>query len=147
MGDFRVIVNMEDGAHQVFSAGAVILGERARRQIAYMPHPDMPPHEFSHSMQAKGLRGVPFFVPGATSIAGLLLANPPGINVSERLKGTAAGILAATVMPRGPRQNKGYTVSINEQSLPGMRPMRECLPLPGGKLSHQFAGVRLRCCR
>ncbi len=114
VGDFRVIVKMEDGAHQVFSAGAVILGERARRQIAYMPHPDMPPHEFSHSMQAKGLRGVPFFVPGATSIAGLLLANPPGINLSERLKGTAAGILAATVMPRGPRQNKGYTVSINE---------------------------------
>ncbi len=114
VGDFRVIVSMEDGTHQVFSAGAVILGERARRRIAYMPHPDMPPHEFAHSMQAKGLRGIPFFVPGATSIPGLLLASPPGINVSERLKGTAAAVLAATVMPRGPRQNKGYTVSINE---------------------------------
>ena len=115
VGNFRVIVKMEDGSHQVFDAGAVILDETARKQIAYMPHPDMPPHDFSHSMQAKGLRGVPFFVPGATSIPGLLLASPPGINLSERLKGTAAGILAATVMPRGPRQNKGYTVSINEK--------------------------------
>jgi len=114
VGDFRVIVSMEDGTHQVFSAGAVILGEGARKRIAYMPHPDMPPYAFAQSMQAKGLRGIPFFVPGATSIPGLLLASPPGINVSERLKGTAAGILAATVMPRGPRQNKGYTVSINE---------------------------------
>jgi heterodisulfide reductase subunit A-like polyferredoxin len=74
----------------------------------------MPPHEFADSLQTKGLRGIPFFVPGATSIAGLLLASPPGINVSERLKGAAAGILAAAVMPRGARQNKGYTVSINE---------------------------------
>jgi heterodisulfide reductase subunit A-like polyferredoxin len=114
VGDFRVVVIMEDGTHQVFSAGAVILGDSARRNIAYMPHPDMPPHEFTHSMQAKGLRGIPFFVPGATSIPGLLLASPPGINASERIKGTAAGILAATVMPRGPRQNKGYTVSIDE---------------------------------
>jgi NADPH-dependent glutamate synthase beta subunit-like oxidoreductase/NAD-dependent dihydropyrimidine dehydrogenase PreA subunit len=114
VGDFRVVVRMEDGGQQVFSAGSVILGNRARKNLAYMPHPDMPPHEFADSMQTKDARGVPFFVPGATSIAGLLLASPPGINVSERLKGTAAGILAATVMPRGPRQNKGYTVSINE---------------------------------
>ncbi len=127
VGDFRVIVKMQDGTHQVFSAGAVILGNRARKNIAYMPHPDMPPHEFADSMQAKDLRGVPFFVPGATSISGLLLASPPGINVSERLKGTAAGILAATVMPRGPRQNKGYTVSINENLCRGCgRCVRAC---------------------
>jgi len=114
VGNFQVIVRMEDGACQNFSVGAVILGENARRSIAYMPHPDMPRHEFSYSMQTKGQSGNPFFVPGATSISGLLLANPPGINLSERLKGTATAILAATVMPRGPRQNKGYTVSINE---------------------------------
>ncbi|MDR3556538.1 MAG: FAD-dependent oxidoreductase [Syntrophobacteraceae bacterium] len=113
VGDFQVIVSMEDSTHQVFSAGAVILGDRSRKTIAYMPHPDMPPHEFECSMQEKGRLGVPFFVPGATSISGLLLASPPGINVSERLKGAAAGILAATVMPRGPRQNKGYTVTID----------------------------------
>ncbi len=114
VGDFEVIVKMPDGVQQAFSAGAVILGENARKTLAYMPHPDMPPHEFSYAMQAKGQCGTPFLVPGATSISGLLLASPPGINLSERLKGTAAAILAATVMPRGPRQNKGYTVSINE---------------------------------
>jgi ferredoxin len=113
VGDFQVIVGMADGTHQVFSAGAVILGERSRKSMAYMPHPDMPPHEYEYLMQTKGRLGLPFFLPGATSIPGLLLASPPGINVSDRLKGTAAGILAATVMPRGPRQNKGYTVSID----------------------------------
>ncbi len=119
VGNFRVVVNMEDGAHQVFRAGAVILGERACREIAYMPHPDMPPHEFVHSMQEKGVRGVPFIVPGATSIPGLLLASPSSINLSERIKGTAAAILAASVMPRGPRQNKGYTVSIDPKTCRG----------------------------
>jgi NADPH-dependent glutamate synthase beta subunit-like oxidoreductase/NAD-dependent dihydropyrimidine dehydrogenase PreA subunit len=113
VGDFRIAVDMEDGVQQVFQAGAVILGEHARRTIAYMPHPDMPPHEFVHSMQERDVKGIPFFVPGATSIPGLLLASPPNINLSERIKGTAAAILAASVMPRGPRQNKGYTISID----------------------------------
>lgn len=114
VGDFRVIVDMEDGFQQTFHAGAVILGESACNRIAYMPHPDLPPHEFVQNMQAHGVKGIPFFVPGATSIPGLLLASPPGINLSERIKGTAAAINAASVMPRGPRQNKGYTVSIDE---------------------------------
>ncbi|MDR3570450.1 MAG: FAD-dependent oxidoreductase [Syntrophobacteraceae bacterium] len=113
VGDFQVIVSMEDGTHQVFTAGAVILGERSRKSLAYMPHPDMPPHEFEYTMQTSGRLGIPFFLPAATSIPGLLLASPPGINVSDRLKGTAAAMLAATIMPRGPRQNKGYTVSID----------------------------------
>ena len=113
VGDFRIVVDMEDGNQQIFQAGAVILGEHTCKTIAYMPHPDMPPHEFLHSMQARGVRGIPFLVPGSTSIPGLILASPPGINLSERIKGTAAAILAASVMPRGPRQNKGYTVSID----------------------------------
>lgn len=113
VGDFRVVVEMEDGTDQVFHAGAVVLGEHACRSIACMPHPDLPPHEFLYAMQAAGVKGIPFFVPGATSIPGLLLANPPGINLSDRIKGTAAAILAASVMPRGPRQNKGYTVAID----------------------------------
>lgn len=113
VGDFSIIVEMDDGCRQVFHAGAVILGEHARKTIAYMPHPDLPPHEFVHSMQARGVKGVPFLVPGSTSIPGLMLASPQGINLSERIKGTAAAVAAASVMPRGPRQNKGYTVSID----------------------------------
>jgi heterodisulfide reductase subunit A-like polyferredoxin len=70
-------------------------------------------------MQTRGAKGVPFFVPGSTSIPGLLLASPPGINLSERIKGTAAAMLAVSVIPRGPRQNKGYTVSINKEMCRG----------------------------
>ncbi len=114
VGDFSIVVSMDDGSRQVFHAGAVILGEQARKTIAYMPHPDLPPHEFVHTMQTQGLRGVPFLAPGSTSIPGLLLASPQGVNLSERIKGTSTGILAASVMPRGPRQNKGYTVSIDK---------------------------------
>jgi heterodisulfide reductase subunit A-like polyferredoxin len=98
---------------QVMQVGAVILGEQSRKRIPYMPLAGLPPHTVESSMQKRGLTGVPFFSPGATSIPGLFLANPSGINVSERIKGGAAAILAASVMPRRPRQNKGYTVAID----------------------------------
>jgi heterodisulfide reductase subunit A-like polyferredoxin len=62
-------------------------------------------------MQRKDIPGIPFLYPGATSVAGLFLANPTGINVSERKKGAAAAVLAAAVMPRGPRQSRGYTAA------------------------------------
>lgn len=114
VGNFAVTVSMEDGSEQVFQAGAVILSEQACRNISYVPNPDMPPHEFQYEMQSRGTRGVPFLMPGSTSIPGLVLASPPGVSLSERIKGTAAAILAASVMPRGPRQNKGYTVSIDK---------------------------------
>ncbi|MEA3279918.1 MAG: 4Fe-4S binding protein, partial [Thermodesulfobacteriota bacterium] len=55
-----------------------------------------------------------FFYPGATSISGLFLADPPGINVSKRKKGAAAAVQAAAIMPRGPRQSKGFTVVVDE---------------------------------
>ena len=147
VGDFRVIVSMQDGTHQVFSAGAVILGERSRKSMAYIPHPDMPPHDFEHGMQAKGRLGIPFFVPGATSISGLLMANPPGINVSERLKGTAAAILAATIMPRGPRQNKGYTVSINRGLCRGCGRCVQACPYKAISFHANPPLVGLRGCR
>jgi heterodisulfide reductase subunit A-like polyferredoxin len=111
VGNFQVVVETS-GAHQVFQVGAVILGEQSRKRIPYMPLADLPPHMVESSMQQQGVTGVPFFYPGATSIPGLFLANPPGVNVSERIKGAAAAILAAAVMPRRPRQNKGYTVVV-----------------------------------
>jgi NADPH-dependent glutamate synthase beta subunit-like oxidoreductase/NAD-dependent dihydropyrimidine dehydrogenase PreA subunit len=113
VGNFQVLVETR-GAQQVFQVGAVILGEQSRKRIPYMPLADLPPHMVESSMQQQGVTGIPFFYPGATSIPGLFLANPPGINVSERIKGGAAAILAAAVMPRRPRQNKGYTVVVEE---------------------------------
>ncbi len=113
VGNFEVVVET-DGSEKVFHAGAVILGEQSRKRIPYMPMADLPPHMVESSMQKRGVTGIPFFSPGATSIPGLFLANPHGVNVSERTKGAAAAIFAASVMPRRPRQNKGYTVVVEE---------------------------------
>lgn len=113
VGNFQIVVD-NNGLQQTLLVGAVILGEKSRKTIPYMPMAELPPHMVESSMQKKGVTGVPFFYPGATSIPGLSLADPPGINVSERVKGAAAAIMAATVMPRRPRQNKGYIVVVNE---------------------------------
>ncbi len=126
VGNFQVTVETE-GSKQVLLAGAVILGEKSRRKIPYTATEQLPPHFVEASMQSRGVTGVPFFAPGATSIPGLFLANPSGLKVSERTKGKAAAILAACVMPRGPRQNKGYTVVVNESLCRGCgRCMQVC---------------------
>jgi NADPH-dependent glutamate synthase beta subunit-like oxidoreductase len=118
VGSFQVIVET-NGSRQVMQVGAVILGEQSRKRIPYLPMADLPSHLVESCMQKHGMVGVPFFAPGATSVPGLFLANPAGINVSERVKGAAAAILAASVMPRRPRQNKGYTVVVDESRCRG----------------------------
>lgn len=118
VGNFQVIVDT-NGLQQVLQVGAVILGEQSRKHIPYMTASDLPSKLVESSMQKQGVTGIPFFAPGATSVPGLFLASPPGINVSERVKGAAAAILAASVMPRRPRQNKGYTVVVEESRCRG----------------------------
>ncbi|MFH0998145.1 MAG: FAD-dependent oxidoreductase [Pseudomonadota bacterium] len=113
VGNFEVTLDTH-GVKQIMHAGAVILGEQSRKRIPYMPLADLPAHIVESAMQKRGITGIPFFNPGATSIPGLFLANPSGIAVSDRIKGTAAAILAAAAMPRSPRQNKGYTVSVDD---------------------------------
>jgi NADPH-dependent glutamate synthase beta subunit-like oxidoreductase/NAD-dependent dihydropyrimidine dehydrogenase PreA subunit len=113
IGNFEVTLDTQ-GVRQTMLAGAVILGEQSRKRILYMPMADLPAHIVEAAMQKRGVTGIPFFNPGATSIPGLFLANPSGIAVSDRVKGTAAAMLAAATMPRSPRQNKGYTVSVDE---------------------------------
>jgi len=113
VGNFQLTIEIA-GHQQELQVGAVILGEYSRKRIPYLPTLELAPHPVESSMQKLGVSGIPFFTPGATSVPGLFLANPSGINVSERTKGTAAAILAASVMPRGPRQSKGYTVVIDE---------------------------------
>ncbi|MFC1823395.1 4Fe-4S binding protein, partial [Thermodesulfobacteriota bacterium] len=118
LGDFQVFVET-GGFSQVLQVGAVILGEKSRRLIPYIPQEGLPSRIVASGMQEKGSPGAPFLYPGKTSIAGLFVASPPGIHVSDRKKGAAAGALAAAIMPRGPRQSKGYTVAVEEDRCRG----------------------------
>jgi ferredoxin len=113
LGNFQVFAE-SDGFSQTLLVGAVILGEKYRPLVPYIPQEGLPYTGVAASMQKRGVPGIPFIYPGATSISGLFLANPPGIAVSERKKGAAAGVLVAAMMPRGPRLNKGYTVLVNK---------------------------------
>ena len=118
LGDFQVFLESENYS-QVLHVGAVILGEKSKHLIPYIPQEGLPNRILTSSMQKRGLSGIPFLYPGASHIAGLFLANPEGINVSERKKGYAAAVLAATIMPRGPRQSRGYTVVVDKDRCRG----------------------------
>ncbi len=118
LGDFQIFVET-DGFSQVMQVGAIILGDKARRLIPYIPQEGLPRMLISPSLQKSGLSGVPFTYPGATPIAGLFKAYPSGIHVSQRRSGAAAAALAAAIMPRGPRQSKGFTVVVDEDRCRG----------------------------
>jgi NADPH-dependent glutamate synthase beta subunit-like oxidoreductase/Pyruvate/2-oxoacid:ferredoxin oxidoreductase delta subunit len=113
LGNFRISVAMEN-QEQVLQVGAVILDDLSRKEIQYIHQRGLPGRFVTSEMQRHSVSGVPFFYPGSTFISGLYLADPPGIKVSNRTKGAAAAVQAAAVMPRGPRQNKGYTVVVDE---------------------------------
>jgi len=118
LGDFQILI--ESGGHsQTLQAGTVILGEKARRRIAYTHQEGLPSYTVEPLVQQRGVVNVPFAYPCATSIPGLYLAEPPGINVSNLKKGTAAAVMVAAAMPRGPRQSKGYTATIDPAACRG----------------------------
>jgi heterodisulfide reductase subunit A-like polyferredoxin len=113
IGEFQV--SYETGEfYQTLLAGAVIMGEKARKSVQYIHQKDLPSITVKSGRQKSGISGIPYFLPGATSIPGLFLADPPSISVSKLKKGAAAAIQAAAIMPRGPRQSKGFTVVIDE---------------------------------
>ena len=114
IGDFQILIE-SGGLRQVLRAGTVILGEKARRRIAYTPQEGLPSCTVQPVIQQRGLVGVPFAYPCATSVPGLYLAEPPDLNVSKLKKGTAAAMMVAAAMPRGPRQSKGFTATIDEK--------------------------------
>jgi len=118
LGDFQIFVET-GGFSQVMQVGAVILGDRARRLIPYIPQEGLPSMILSPSLQKSGVQGIPFAYPGATPIAGLFKADPSGVHVSQRRSGAAAAALAAAIMPRGPRQSKGFTVVVDEDRCRG----------------------------
>ena len=99
--------------------GAVIVGDKFNRKIPYSPQEGLAGYEVISSMQKRSITGIPFLFPGTTSIEGLFLASPTGIHVSERKKGSAAAVLAAAIMPQGPRPSRGYTVVVDENRCRG----------------------------
>jgi len=112
LGDFQIFVET-GGFSQAMQVGAIILGDRAKRVIPYIPQKGLPSFILPSSLQKSGISGIPFSSPGATSIAGLFTACSSGIPVSQRRAGAAAAALAAAIMPRGPRQSKGFTVVVD----------------------------------
>ncbi|MBU1053029.1 MAG: FAD-dependent oxidoreductase [Proteobacteria bacterium] len=114
IGEFQLTIQTQD-FEQTIHAGAVILGEKSRKKIQYIQQKGLAGISIKSGRQKKDILGIPFLYPGATAIPGLFLAETPGINVSKRKKGYAAAIQAAAVMPRGPRQNKGYTIEIDQE--------------------------------
>ena len=127
LGNFQVSVQMEDGLSQVLQVGAVIVGERFDGRIHYSPQEGLQGRDITSMMQRRGVSGIPFLFPGMTSIKGLFLASPSGLPVSERKKGAAAAVLAAAIMPKGPRPSRGYTVVVDEIRCRGCgRCIRNC---------------------
>lgn len=114
LGDFRVRVST-GGVDRTFTVGSVILGEKSRNIALYHTHGDLPGKTVQSKMQKENETDVPFLNPGSTSISGLYLADPPGIQISKHTQGLAAAVLAAAAIPRGPRQYRGFLVTINDQ--------------------------------
>ncbi|MGI6657397.1 MAG: FAD-dependent oxidoreductase [Desulfobulbus sp.] len=112
IGDFQIRIQSGD-QEQTLRAGVIVLGEMARRRLPYTHQPGLPDQEEIEPLaQKRGVVGIPYAQPGATSVPGIYLAEPPDINVSKLKKGSAAAMIAATTVPRGPRQAKGFTARI-----------------------------------
>ena len=139
LGDFQIFVKTQRFS-QVIQVGAIILGEKARGQIPYISQKGLPSSILTSSIQKRGTPGTPFIYPGATSIAGLFKAYPPGIHVSKRKAGAAAAALAAAIMPRGPRQSKGFTVVVDKDLCRGCGRCIEICPYQAVTLQENRMG-------
>lgn len=113
IGNFKVFLRNGD-TERVFTVGGIILGDKVRNTPPYRQHGDQPDYFIHGGMQKKDSPGMPFMYPGTTSISGLFLADPFGIQISKRIKGAAAAALAAAAMPSGPRQTRGFSVMVKE---------------------------------
>jgi len=126
LGDFQLTVPTSEG-EQTFQVGAVICEDKLLKTIQHIHQEGLPDRRVVTAIQERDVLGRPFILPGMTSISGLFLSDPPGIRVSNKQKGAAAAVNVAAIMPRGPRQSKGYTVLVNPQLCRGCgRCIEEC---------------------
>lgn len=139
LGNFQVHANGNDGP-RTFTVGGVILGEKSRNIAIYRQHDHLPGVKVQARMQKEAVTGIPYMYPGGTSISGLFLADPPGIQISKRTKGEAAAILAAAAMPRGPRQSRGFSVVVNEALCRGCGRCLKTCPYHAVNLKPNAAG-------
>jgi len=114
LGNFGIAAEIGELA-QTIRAGVVVLADKPKKRLGPAGDKGILAADIACTMQEKGVPGVPFMQPGATSVAGLFLADPPGVKVSEKRRGEAAAILAASALPRGPRKIKGYTVVVDRE--------------------------------
>lgn len=139
LGDFQIFI--ESGKlPQTLQVGALILGEKSRKKIPYIHQGGLQSHMVASSMQKTGKAGIPFLYPGTTSISGLFLANPPGINASNLIKGAAAAAHAAAIMPSRPRQSRGFTVLVDEKLCRGCGRCFEICPYHAITLNQNSIG-------
>ncbi len=118
LGNFRISFETPAGA-RVLQVGAVIVEEKFSQTIPYSPQEGLAGREVLSAMQKADVTGVPFLFPGSTSVKGLFVAGQSGVRVSERKKGAAAAMMALSIMPKGPRSSKGYTVVIDKMRCRG----------------------------
>ncbi|WDN89591.1 hypothetical protein BuS5_02559 [Desulfosarcina sp. BuS5] len=113
LGDFQIFIESGE-TKQTLQVGTVIIGEKSIKRIPYLHQAGLPSRMVAYSIQKAGKPDRPFLYPGTTSVRGLFLANSPGINASNLIKGAAAAAHAAAIMPSRPRQSRGFTVFVNE---------------------------------
>jgi heterodisulfide reductase subunit A-like polyferredoxin len=113
VGHFTIETRSADG-YRTFTVGSVVIGDKNRKVSLYRQANGRSGFKVHSIMQKDGVDGIPFIYPGATSISGLFLADPPGVQISKRAKGAAAAVLAAAVMPQGPRQSRGFSAVVNQ---------------------------------
>jgi NADPH-dependent glutamate synthase beta subunit-like oxidoreductase/NAD-dependent dihydropyrimidine dehydrogenase PreA subunit len=139
LGDFQIHAACTDGP-RIFSVGAVIIGDKSRNMAIYHQHDNLPGVKVQACMQKDQAPGIPYLYPCGTSISGLYLADPPGLQISKRTKGEAAAIMAAAVMPRGPRQSRGFSVVINQALCRGCGRCLKACPYHAVELEPNGAG-------
>jgi NADPH-dependent glutamate synthase beta subunit-like oxidoreductase/Pyruvate/2-oxoacid:ferredoxin oxidoreductase delta subunit len=113
IGNFKIRTRTAS-TDRSYTVGCIILGQRTRGLALYRRHEGHPERTVHTAAQDGDENGAPFLYPGMTSISGLFLADPPGVQIAKRTKGASAAVQTAAAMPRGPRHSRGFSVKVKE---------------------------------